>query len=319
MWLDLIAIGLLVLFAVLGIARGTLASALQLVTLGGSYALAIMAAPRFGPMAAERLQLPEMFGMGVAGAAGFAVGIVVLGALSTLLRWIERKRLAGRERSPLDRMGGGLLGLTKGGAIVLLLGWLGLWLQAAQVAGTLPDMIPDSSDSTLAEVTSHVVEAGAGVVMGDDAGSRVAARLASRPAETIATVQGLLDNPHILDLQSDEMFWTHVQHGALDNALNQASFLGIAYDDTLRSDFARVGMIHPSAAIDPKLFRAAVRDVLAEVAPRLQGLKDRPEMRALASDPEIVQALQNGDTLALLRHPAFRQLVDGVLSSPSDI
>jgi hypothetical protein len=97
------------------------------------------------------------------------------------------------------------------------------------------------------------------------------------------------------------------------------SFLKLMRDDTLRRRLADLGMVDEDAALDPRAFRRQTAEVLAEVGPRIRGLRNDPQLRALVEDPQVVAMLQEGDTLRLLGHPGFRDLVERVTSSkPSD-
>ena len=313
MWLDLVGLAILAVFMVMGLLRGTLASLLRIVSLVIAYGAAIWAAPALGPAAAERMSLPSFLGVPIAGSLAFLATYTVLGIGSKLLQSWERRRREGEERSIADRVGGSLLGAVQGAFIMLLIGWLGLWIDAGQASGSL-EFVPDTSGSALARVSQVVVETGAAVMIGDDEPSaRLAVNMAARPKETMAGMQRVFSNPRIQGLQNDRLFWSYVESGALDAALNQGSFLGIAYDDTLRKELAQVGLIKDYAAADPRLFRAEVKDVLEQVGPRIRGLKNDPAVKQLLSDPEVVAALQARDHLALLQNPAFRDLVTRVM------
>ena len=313
MWLDLIGLAILAVFMVMGLLRGTLASLLRIVSLVIAYGAAIWAGPALGPAAAERMSLPSFLGAPIAGSLAFLATYTVLGIGSKLLQSWERRRREGEERSGADRVGGALLGAVQGAFIVLLIGWLGLWIDAGQASGSL-EFVPDTSGSALTRVSQVVVETGANVMVDDDEpGARMGVNMVARPKETMAGLQRLFSNPRIQGLQNDRLFWSYVESGALDAALNQGSFLGIAYDDTLRKELAQVGLIKDYAAADPRLFRAEVKDVLEQVGPRIRGLKNDPAVKQLLSDPEVVAALQGKDHLALLQNPAFRDLVARVM------
>jgi hypothetical protein len=197
---------------------------------------------------------------------------------------------------------------------VLLIGVLGQWLEAARVAGQL-EAIPDGGPSQVVDLTKSVVETGSRAAIGEEnAAGRMAVRLLSDPAEVVDGVQELTHNPRIVGLQEDALFWTYVANGAYDAALNQGSFLGIAYDETLRQELAELGVIEEAAAADPRLFRSAAKEVLAEIGPRIKALRDDPAMHQLAEDPEIQTALASGDTLTLLQNADFQALVGRVMS-----
>jgi hypothetical protein len=131
----------------------------------------------------------------------------------------------------------------------------------------------------------------------------------------VERVKTLAENPRIVALQRDPVFWRHVQRDALDAALNRASFLGIAYDDTLRQELAEVGLVDRSAALDPRLFRNDVEETLAEIAPKVRSLAGSQELRAVSEDYAVQAALEAGDTVALLRNPRVQELIGRILAS----
>lgn len=319
MWLDVVGLLILAVFMVLGLLRGTLASLMRIVALIAAYLAAVWAAPNLGPAVSERFGMPPYLGIPLAGAVAFVLGYSAMGIASLLLRRWERRRRRGEERSPADRIGGAALGAVQGGVIVLLLGWLGLWIDAGRAAGTLT-AVPDTSSSALARASGRIIETGAALMVDtDEPGARVAVSLAARPRETVTGLKNILANPRVEALQSDRLFWSYVEHGAVDAALNRGSFLGIAYDDTLRAEMATVGLVPEHAAEDARLFRNAVRDVLLDLSPRLRGLRDDPQVAALLEDPEIVAAIESGSTGELLANPSFRAVVHQVLTRDPEV
>ena len=218
-----------------------------------------------------------------------------------------------------DKQLGALFGLVQGALVVLLLGWLTLWLQAAErVGASLPFSLPFSPPyaSYVAHVSGKVMGKGAELALGaDEPAARVATRFAADPASTVDRVRALADNPRIVALQRDPGFWRDVNRDALDTALNRPSFLGIAYDESLRHDLAEVGLVDQSAALDPRLFRNDVEDTLEEIAPKVRQLANSHELRAVSEDHTVQAALEAGDTVALLQNPRVQELIGRVLAS----
>jgi hypothetical protein len=275
--------------------------------------VAIVGATHSGPAVAERLGLPGILGAPIVGAALFLVTYFAMGILSAVLRRRERKRLEG-PRSGRDRFVGGCFGLLRGTLVVLLLSVLAIWLDALRASGRA-EFLPEIGPSRAAAVTETVVEAGVEAALSDaGAGGRFAARMAARPGTSIEDLQAVLANPHIAELQDDELFWTYVESGAVETALNRLSFINVAYDEALRGQLAALGLIDEAAAGDPQVFRDTAGEVLREVSPRIRGLRNDPELKKLLEDPEVASLIQSGDTLALLGHPGFRDLVAHVAS-----
>jgi membrane protein required for colicin V production len=308
MWLDTIVIAVLACFITAGVLRGGLAAGMSVASLVVAYAVAIFGATRSGPGLAEQLGLPGILGPPLVGAVLFLVTYLAMGVLSALLKRRERKRRRG-PRSLRDRFLGGSFGLLRGGLVVLLLSVLAIWLDALRATGRA-EFLPEIGASRAAAVTESVVEAGVGAALSDAGPSgRFAARMAARPGASIEDLQAVLDNPHITDLQDDRLFWTHVESGSVDAALNRVSFLAVTYDEELRGQLAALGLIDEAAARDPQAFRVIAGEVLHEVSPRIRGLRNDPELKKLIEDPEVTALIESGDTLALLGHPSFRDLV----------
>jgi membrane protein required for colicin V production len=313
MWFDTIVIAILACFITIGVLRGGLVAGMSVASLAVAYAVAILGATWSGPGVAEQLGLPGVLGVPLVGAVLFLAAYFVMGVVSALLKRWERKRRQG-PRSARDRFLGGCFGLVRGGLVVLLLSVLAIWLDALRATGRA-EFLPEIGASRATAATESVVEAGVGAALSDaGASGRFVARMAARPGASIADLQAVLDNPHIAALQEDRLFWTYVESGAVDAALNQRSFLAITHDEVLRGQFAALGLVDEASGLDPQAFRATAAEVLREVGPRIRGLRNDPELQKLIKDPEVTSLIESGDTLALLGHPRFRDLVAHVAS-----
>lgn len=312
MLLDLVALGLLILFALMGALRGGLASATSLATLLLSYGAAVWAAQNLGAGISEKLGWPPYLAAPAAGTAAFIVTAVFGGVLGMAIKsWAK----SFRGDSPIgtaNRWFGGFLGVVRGGLIVLLLSWLAIWVDAARQTGAFSglDGAPEVDSSAVVKITEKVVASAVAVAMdGDTTTEDVLSRFASRPGAAVRSLQAILADPRIEALQHDRFFWTLIENGAHARAMNQVSFQKIARDEKLRAQLADIGVISEEAAHDPKVFRAAFAEVLAEVGPRVKGLINDPDMTRLARDPEVISLLESGDALGLIRHQGIQQLV----------
>jgi uncharacterized membrane protein required for colicin V production len=314
MWLDALALVILLVFALLGALRGALATAMGLLSLAVAYGCGLTLGPALGPSLAGQMDLPTPLGVALAGTGAFLAAYFAMGVVSAVVRRFSRRR-DGR-RTARDRFLGGALGAVRGALIVLLLSWLALWVDALRATGTV-ESIPELGDSKAAALTGEIIESGLEAAL-EDAGpaGRVVARMAARPGVALSELQGVLDNPNVERLRSDATFWKYVESGSVDAALNRLSFQRVQRDDTLRRRLADLGLIDEDAALDTRAFRNAMVDVFDEVGPRIQGLKNDPQVQELMNDPEVVAMLQSGDTLGLLGHAGFRGLVDRVTSQP---
>lgn len=322
MGLDLLALLVLAVFAAIGAMRGALTSGLSLASLVVAYAAAALGATLLGVRAADRLELPLLVAAPVAGALVGTLAFVLFGAWGSALRRKEQERLAEVSRSASDRVLGGGFGAARGLIVVLLLSYLGSWVDAAQRVRppTSSDAIAEPAaftDGSLAvnlagDVVEQVVQAAAG----DSSASRVLARVAGRPGASMESVRALAANASLRGLQSDTFFWTLVSNGAAHRASNQLSFQQLLADPELRTELANLGLVSPQSVDSPSALRTELLPVLQELAPRLKRIKEDPEVFLLAEDPEIVSHLQSGNTLALISHPRIRAIAARISEAP---
>ncbi len=314
--IDLAALLLLAVFGALGAWRGALMSGFRLLALVAGYALAAHAAVVSGPRVAEALDVAPWVAAPLAAIGAFVASQVLFAVVGLGLRSFDRRRLAEGVRSGLDRLLGAAFGLVRGGAVVLLVGWLLLFVDALRVTGAAEDL-PDLSGAVLPRLSGGVAEGAAGLVLGDeDPGSRVVARMAGRPAETAERLQGVLEHPRFEALQRDARFWSHLERGEVEAALSRPSLQHLSQDRRLREDLGALGMIDGRAAASPRAFRDALGEGLREVAPRLQRLRSDPEAQRLLEDGEVRDLLEAGDLAALLAREDFRDLVSRMLEPP---
>lgn len=312
---DLIALTVLALFGFLGSRRGGVAAATGLAALVGGYAAAVWFASSFGSQVSEQLAVAELLGPPIAGSLGFLLGFSVCSLIGALLRRFDRQRLGELPRTGRDRSLGGLFGILRGSLIVVLLSLLALWVDAARQFGVSDQFsaLPSMESSHIARASGAAVGAAVESALAD-AGpmAGMAGQFVARPAATLTRVQNVMAHPGFADLQADPMFWTYIQHGAIDNALNRASFFRMSQDDALREELAGLALISQEQAADAREFRRAIGAALVEAGPRLQALSQDHSLERLAEDPEILELLQSGDTFALITHPKIRALVEKV-------
>jgi uncharacterized membrane protein required for colicin V production len=302
---DLLLLGLLAIFTALGAWRGALESGMRLAGWLAGYGAAVWAGAAFGDDLAGRAAIPGWAGIPIAGAAAF----LVVQALAAVGIAIARARRRGRTCGTGDRMLGATFGAARGALVVALIGWAGLVLGALQSQGELV-ALPRTDDSLAARWSGAVVEQGAGAVLGrDDAGARVATAIAARPRETMEALRGVIEHPRIAELQGDAAFWSRIDSGDLDGALEEPSARALVADPALRGQLAELGLVTSEEAASADAFEAALRSALAGAMNRLAELRDDPELRALLSDPEVLGLVERRDALGLLSHPRFREVL----------
>jgi len=323
MLIDLVLGSVFALFVLMGALRGALAAGMGVVTLVVAYVVGAYAASHFGAVLAGDLGIPGLLGAPVAGSIGFLVAYLLCGVAGAFLKaWERGRRDEDEPRAALDRLAGGLFGGLRGALVVLLLAWLGIWIDAARDLGVSAAFarMPQTESSRVAGLTQTVVEravtsalASSGEAGG--AGARMGGRMAAQPSETLQSLQSLLEDKRIQALQEDHFFWTLVESGASERALNRQAFYMISHDQQMRERLAVLGLISEEAARDVGVFRSDALLVLEEVGPRVKGLADDPEIQRLAENPEIVAMLESGNTFGLIGHPDIQRLVARVSGS----
>lgn len=320
MLLDLVALGILGVFVLMGALRGGVASLMSLLALVLSYAAAVWAAQSFGESVSQGLGVSPLLGPAIAGTGAFLGTAISVGLLGVGVRkWADGLRGDSR-MSSANRWLGGFFGFLRGSLVVLLVSWLVIWLDAARETGAFAglDGVPDIRLSSAAKVTEKVVESAVSAALeGDGTAGDVVARLASKPGSAVKSLQAILADRRIEALQRDRFFWTLVENGAYTRAMNRRTFQDIARSDDMRQKFADVGVVPAEAAADPAVFKEHFAAVLAQVGPKVRGLANDPEIERLARDPEVIAMLENGDTLGLVRHEGIQRLVAKVSSSGS--
>ncbi|HBZ69099.1 MAG TPA: hypothetical protein DEP35_04870 [Deltaproteobacteria bacterium] len=308
MSVDLLSLLLLLAYTAIGAWRGALASALGIFRLVAAYGASLLAGAELGDAAAASLDVAPLLGAIIVGTVAFVATLGVLGIASRVLLAYDRRNLGAEPLSALERVGGALLGGLRGAVVVLLVGWLTAWVD--DVATALPEsMLPHPGPSRVGELAERAVEAGAGALLDQQSpGGRMTVQLLAHPAESIEGLKAVLANGRLEALRDDTQFWQALAAGDVDSALARGSFRSLPYDAELRHDFARVGLVAPSAAESPAAFEQAMIETTRQLAPRIAGLQSDPQFQSLVQDAHVRDALQKGDRWALLRDPRFQLL-----------
>jgi uncharacterized membrane protein required for colicin V production len=312
MWLDVLALVLLAIFAALGARRGALATGLSLAGLVVGYAVAIYAGRAFGDAAAAAFGVPALFGSPIAGTLAFCLVSFACFVLSFVMR-----RRGDGQISAASRAGGALFGLARGSFVVLLLGVFALFVDA------LPQLVSRGAsdqpiaDTPLRAVTRAAVQAGVATALGDTPGADLAARALSQPGVAMEQLRALVARPEITALAQDQAFWAAVEADSVATALAQPSFRKVQWNPELRRELAALGVVDANAAGDPAAFALEMGGALEKIAPRIRELRSDPDLAKLAADPAVVELVQRRDVVGLLANPAFQQVLSKALAPPS--
>ena len=307
----------LVLLAMVGLGawRGAVVSGTGLFGLLCGYGGGLLGAVHLAGWVERTLVVSPLVAPAIAGTLGFVVvWLVVSSAGDVLVAW-DAERVDGLSRGAFDRGLGGVFGLARGSLIVVLLAVLVSWLDAARDLGAVEGLaaLPETESSSVTDATGHLVESVVGSALSDaGAAGEIAARIAARPGQTLGSVQSILEDERLEQLFTDKLFWTLIQNGSIDYALNRNAMRSMILDPEVRGRFADLGLVGDDAREDPAVFKETLGGVLTDVAPKVARLHQDPEIQALAEDPEIQQLVASGDTLALIAHPRMKRLVDRV-------
>lgn len=315
MSLDLVALAIVAVFVLLGALRGGLSGAIGLAAIGCGYAAAVVGATGALPGRLAERGVPGLLATPVAGTVGFLLAYAAVAAVGFVLQRIARARRGEEPRSRGDRAFGAAFGALRGLLVVLLLSVLATWLEAAHELGIwepggMP--VPHTGDSLIAgasgQILGSMVEAAAG---GEHSRTgKLMGRIAANPSPALKDLQAVIDDPDFQALQQDRFFWTLVENGASERAMNGSSFHRIVRDAELRRRLADLGLVSEAAAEDTAVLRREVAEMLDALGPRLKALREDPELARLAQDPEVMGMIDAGDTLGLLMHPGIQRLVN---------
>jgi len=315
MWLDLLALGILLGAALLGLMRGMLVTTIRLAGAVAAY----LGSWRLGPAAAPFFEAHGLSGLLAVLAGGLGVFFTLLLSVeivAALAKLLEARRRRGRPRSAPDRMGGALVGALAGAGFAVLVAWLAITVDALRLQ-TGNEALPSVEASHFAPVAGGLIRGVGGRVLADRGSAGVAlARAVSAPGDTLQGVERLLGNPHLAALRDDRAFWRQVEGGHSRAAVERASFLALAYDGTTRNELAALGLISQDAARSSRAFREASAQALAAVAPHLRAIREDPALDRLAADPAVQEMVRDSDTLGLLRNPDVRLVIAHVLAGP---
>jgi hypothetical protein len=294
--------------------NGALATGLRIATLALSYGLAAVLGPVLAPTFSARLGGGDLIATVASGTVVFVVAYVGLGIAARFARRLGPRENVGR--SPRDRFLGASFGAVRGALVAMMVVYLAMWFDALRTTGTA-EVLPEIGDSVAADLTGGVVESVlASAVDTTDPGARFVTRFAARPAAAAGELQGILDDPSFVRLRNDTRFWNDIEDGNVQTALQRSSFAGLAENAQLRQKAALLGLVSDDAALDADAFRKSIAQVFEEIGPRLRGLRDDPAVKELLADPEVVAKLQSGDTIGLLAHAKFRELVARISTPP---
>jgi hypothetical protein len=302
MALDLVALLALFAFAWLGAHRGGAEAGVRLVGLAIAYGGSLLAGKFAGGPLGAALGVAPWLGLVGAGLIGFV-------AAQALVEVAARKvRAASDEISDASRVLGSLLGIARGGLLLLPLLWLaGFTESVRQLNPSLA--LPDFSGARAAGLGQAVAAAAAEPLASDrDSSTRMTAKFVAQPGVSVAALSAIVSDTRIRVLQADAGFWRDLENGQVERALARPTFTQLALDAELRARLADLGLIGESSVVDAQQFHREMAAVMAEVGPRIQRIKADPAFQELLADESLRARIQAGDTLSLLSDPRIQRV-----------
>ena len=301
MWIDAVALLLLAIFAWLGARRGALASGLSLAGFVLGYAAAIFAGMYAGGIAAALCGVSPLLGAPIAGTVAFLFVSFAVAVVSFVLR-----RRSEAVPGTASRIGGACFGVLRGSLLVVVIGVLGLWIDALPQFANRDASDTAVVDTPLRAAARAAVVAGVETALGDTPGADLVAHTLAQPAEAIEQLRALAATPEIAALAADREFWAYVEAGSMQAAVTQPSFQKLQWNESLRGQLAAVGFVDEISAGDPAIFALEMRGALEKIGPRLRQLREDPDLARLANDPAVIDLVQRRDVVGLLANPGFR-------------
>lgn len=317
MLVDIVGVGLLLLFGYVGWRRGFLRSLLPLVGLAAAYAAGWLLHRPLGQVLGGAFSLQPLISYPLGGALAFVLTLVAFSLLGLALR---RRRVSrpprGRAVRLLDRGGGALLGAAYGGALVLLLTWALLALQA--VAGR-DAFGPDMRETYLGQAALPLVEGVARRVAGGETQNAVvagaAARFARDPVQTTRDLTEVLGDRRVQKVLDDGKLMRAIAKDPA-RAAQSPTLRALARDPAFVERLQRVGLVTAPevGALPPEEVQRQLAARLRPAARLATELARDPEVRALLEDKELQQLLERRDLLALANDPRFNRLAEIVVA-----
>ena len=320
-WADILVLLFLLVHVAQGLKKGFLLSVLSVAGLVCAMVAGHLGAVPAGRLLAERADLDPLTSTALGGALVF-LAVTLAFNLMSLIVLHRRKRKARQAEgnrpavSLASRLLGGVVGLTVGSAVVLVL----LWTYDA-LRGALPAAgVPDISNSVSATATRDLVSAGARLALrrplGEERASVVASHVGA-PGSFIQGVSALLEEPLVAALFRDPAFRAALLSGDAQRVAGNAAFRAMLMDPGVTGRLGGMGLL-------PEPYEpAALADDLAEPLAEMGGRVDR-----VLEDPDVAEALaslqadgvfNDQDWRALLTDARTRLIARRALSLSGDV
>lgn len=310
MLLDNLCPLLVLVFIGRGYFRGFVASLVGVlaVVLGyvGSYALC----RPLGALLAPSAGMPLIASIGLAGMLVF-LSINGLASLFVFLRKRRLRRLA-EERGlsdPMpswDRYGGMALGGVQGLTFSFIVLWIVSLFPSDSGLATAFDAKNSDMITLVRSITHDVTLTLCESFTGDRGTAVLVSKVIQDPQGTKQVFQDFLANPKVRALQDDPTFRQKVLEGDIASAMNSEGMRNLIHDPEVRKTIGQLGLSEDGQLPPPEEMERLLVDTQSAMLRATEAIRrvtDNPKVKAILSDPQVLQAAKNGDFTVLLRNP----------------
>lgn len=309
--INLVALVILAVGAVIGARRGSLAMALSFAAVFAGYACAWLLFRPLGGAMGRAFHLAPVFAMPI---AALAVLLVVTAIVKLVAHRIASRRAAasavGQAMSVLDRAGGAALGAAFAWIIVAVLAW------AAGSASALLGRGPDIAGTLTGRLAARTIRGASALIVRRASGSPMASRLmaamAANPGAAVAALNGVLGNPEVRRLWTDAALRKAITNGDAQALAASPAMQALAGNRAFTDGVQRLGLVtaQGDGAIDAKTLAAQLSPVMRSI----ESVRGNPDVQRQLADPHMRQLLESRNVPAMLADPAFNTLIGRLFS-----
>ena len=312
---DLVALAVIVFYAVRGFRRGLTASLLGLLGVACSFVAAWLLWEWAGRLLNESFGMPMVLACALGASLVFLVTYVLFFLTA---HFIRRRRKSGKTQAAAkpkypwaDKLSGAALGAFVG----LLMAAALVWMYTA--AGLTPGAAgwPDIRDSMAARLSGFIIGSEAWlfarVATDNPALSRIVAQSVSDPKAAVEDVQRIKQNPKVAALLDDGEFTAAVYKGDAEAIKANPRWKRLLEDPDFLRSARELGLL--PAESDSASTPEQAADQLARVGRKMTQISADPEVQDILRDKDFQETLNDGDLGKLMQDERTWKLAGRVM------
>jgi hypothetical protein len=294
---DLLALAVIVVYAVRGFMRGLTASLLGLLGLAGSF----LAAWLLWGWAGRRLNaffgMPPVLAFALGASLVFLAAYVIFFVLVYLIRRRNKSRRPQPAAKPKYPRADKLSGAALGACVGILMAAALVWMYTA--AGLIPEAAawPDIRDCFAARLSGFIIGSEAWLfaraATNDPMLSRIVARSVSDPKTAVEDVQRIKQNPEVAALAQDARFTDAVFNGDAETIKGNPRWNRLLEDPEFLRCARELGLL--PAESDAASTREQAAEELAHVGRKMTRISADPEIQDILRDRAFQEMLEDRD------------------------